>query len=396
MTKRFFAAALALVMGISLLAGCRKVVDKEEGSSVSVSSAETSSTVPVKEPVSIRLVAAGDNLIHSSLYKQAKARANGEGYDFNYAYAHVKPLINGDINILNQETIIACPPFEPSNYPLFCTPTQVGDLMIEMGFNVFTLANNHMLDKGTKGIQASLDYWDGKNGILTAGCFRNQAELEEIRTITKKDVKVGFVSATEHTNGLSLPKSSEIKILYTADEAALERQIKATKAECDVVVAAVHWGTENSTSVNAQQKALAQKMAEWGADLIIGTHPHVLQKMEYIERSDGGKTLVAYSIGNFVSAMNRGPCMLGGLLDITLTKNYETGKTTIDQAKLIPLVNHYERGYKNVRVYPFSEYTPELAKAHGVRKYTSAFDYAYIEELLHKTIDEEFLADQAA
>ena len=375
-----------------LFPGCQPVEDNESAVS-SAAPAVSSEPAPVKEPVSLRLVAAGDNLIHSGIYKQANRRAGGNGYDFNYAYEHVKPLINGDINVLNQETLLASPPFEPSNYPMFSSPVEVGDMMIEMGFNVFTLANNHMLDKGTRGIEASLDYWDSKEGILHVGSFRNQAELEEVRSITKKGVKVGFVSATEHTNGLSLPKSSEMKILYTADEETLEQQVRATREQCDIVVVAVHWGVENSQAVSAQQEELAQRLVDWGADVIIGTHPHVLQKIEYLDKPDGGRALVAYSLGNFISAMNRGPCMLGGVLDLTLTKHYDTGAVSVDAAKLIPVVNHFDSGYANIRVYPFSEYTEALAKVHGVRKYTSGFDYEYLKDVLKKAVDPAFLPE---
>ncbi len=394
--KKITAILLAAVLAFSLLAGCQPVEDTTSSTSSSAESAAVSSTpAPVKEPVSLHFVAAGDNLIHSGIYKQAKVRAGGDGYDFNYAYEHVKPLINGDINILNQETLLASPTFEPSNYPRFSSPIEVGNMMIEMGFNVFTLANNHMLDKGTRGIDASLSYWDGKraDGILTAGSFRNQEELEEIRSITKKGVSVGFVSATEHTNGMSLPQNSVYRILYTADEETLERQIRATAEACDIVVVAVHWGVENSQIVSEQQTALAKKLVSWGADLIIGTHPHVLQKIEYLDKPDGEQAVVAYSLGNFISAMNRGPCMLGGVLDLTLTKHYDTGAVSVEDVTLIPIANHYESGYKNIRVYPLAEYTEALAKVHGVRKYTSGFDYAYLKNVLKKAISTEFLPD---
>ena len=402
MMKKIFSLLLAALLSVSLF-GCRQIDDSSASentasqSSSSDSAAVSSEAPPAKDPVSIKLVAAGDNLIHSGIYNQARARAGGSGYDFNYAYQNVKSLINGDINVLNQETLLVAPTFAPSNYPLFSTPVEVGDLMIEMGFNVFTLANNHMLDKGTKGIQTSLEYFgkQKEKGVITAGQFRNQAELDEIRTITKNDVTVGFVSVTEHTNGLSLPASSDIKILYTSDEEAIEKQIKATKEKCDIVVVAAHWGVENSSVVHQEnQKELAQKMVDWGAGLIIGTHPHVLQPMEYLQNPDGDKVLVAYSLGNFISAMNKAPCMLGGLLDLTITKNYATGKTLVTTAALVPIVTHFNARYQNIQVYPYEKYTEELANKHGVKTVKggySGFNKAYLKNLLHKTIDEEFL-----
>lgn len=165
MSKKIFSLLLVATLAVSLF-GCRQIDDSPAlGNTSSKSdssdlSAVSSESLPAKDPVSIKLVAAGDNLIHNGIYDQARARAGGSGYDFNYAYQNVKSLINGDINVLNQETLLVAPTFAPSNYPLFSTPVEVGDLMIEMGFNVFTLANNHMLDKGAKGIQTSLEYFD--------------------------------------------------------------------------------------------------------------------------------------------------------------------------------------------------------------------------------------------
>ena len=401
MSKKILSLLLATALSVSLF-GCRQIDDSTvSGSSSSKSnssglSAVSSESLPAKDPVSIKLVAAGDNLIHNGIYDQARARAGSSGYDFNYAYQNVKNLINGDINVLNQETLLVAPTFAPSNYPLFSTPVEVGDLMIEMGFNVFTLANNHMLDKGAKGIQTSLEYFDKQKekGVITAGQFRNQAELDEIRTITKKDVTVGFVSITEHTNGLSLSAGSDIKILYTSDEEAIEKQIKATKEKSDIVVVAAHWGVENSGIVSDKQKELAQKMVNWGAGLIIGTHPHVLQPMEYLQNPDGDKVLVAYSLGNFISAMNKAPCMLGGLLDLEITKNYAAGKTAVTSVSFVPIVTHFDARYQNIRVYPYEKYTEELANKHGVRTVKggySGFNKAYLEKLLYKAIDEEFL-----
>lgn len=393
MKKKITVLLFALLLSLAAFTGCTQIVD-EPVSSASSGQSSTPAPEPVKEPVTIKLVAAGDNLIHSTIYKQAKARATDGGYDFSYAYEHVKKLINGDINILNQETLLASPPFEPSNYPLFSSPTQVGDLMTEMGFNVFTLANNHMLDKGEKGFLASLDYWDTKEGVLTSGAYRNRTELEEIRTVTKKDVTMGLLSITEHTNGLSLPSSSELGILYTSDEATIEKQIKATEEQCDFTVVAVHWGVENSFLLSEEQKELAKKMVSWGADLIIGTHPHVLQPIEFLDKPDGGKALVAYSLGNFISAMNVAPCMLGGVLNVSITKNYESGTTEITAAELVPVVGHYDSGYKNNRVYPLSEYTEELASSHGIRKYDSRFSYSYIKKILTQQIDREFVPEE--
>lgn len=350
----------------------------------------TTTIPPIPEDSLVHLTAAGDNLIHSSLYKQAAARATDGGYDFDFAYEHIKPLINGDINILNQETPICNDIFEPSTYPCFNSPTQLGDEMLSLGFNVFNHANNHILDKGVKGTEATLDFWATKRNATVCGAYRNEADMNDIRLRTENDITFSFLGFTEHTNGLKVREDSDVKIIYTSDLETIEKQITEAKKLSDVVVVSIHWGVENSHTITDAQRGLAQKMADWGADIIIGTHPHVIQGVEFIERNDGTPVLVAYSLGNFISAQNVGNRMIGGVLDFNVRKDGATEKITIEDVKFIPVVTQYEWGFSNIRVYPFSEYTKEMADSHGVRE-NSDFSYDFIVKTLQNNISEEFL-----
>lgn len=338
----------------------------------------------------VHITAAGDNLIHSSIYNQAHARATDGGYDFEYAYENIRPLISGDINILNQETPICNDIFEPSTYPCFNSPTQLGNQMLSLGFNVFNHANNHILDRGVKGTEATLDYWATKENVTVCGAYRNEEDMNNIRLREENGITFSFLGFTEHTNGLKVREDSDVKIIYTADLETIERQITEAKKLSDVVVVSVHWGVENSHIISDAQRSLAQKMADWGADIIIGTHPHVIQGMEFIKRSDGTPVLVAYSLGNFISAQDVNNRMIGGVLDLNVRKNGATGEITIEDVKFIPVVTHYEWGFANIRVYPFSEYTKELASTHGVQKKTE-FSYDFIVKTLKENISEEFL-----
>lgn len=349
----------------------------------------TTTEPPVPEDSMVHLTAAGDNLIHSSIYKQAQARATDGGYDFDFAYEHIKPLINGDINILNQETPICNDIFEPSTYPCFNSPTQLGDKMLSLGFNVFNHANNHILDRGVKGTEATLDYWASKNAIV-CGAYRNEEDMNDIRLRTQNDITFSFLGFTEHTNGLKVREGSDVKVIYTSDLETIEKQITEAKKLSDVVVVSVHWGVENSHIITDAQRGLAQKMADWGADIIIGTHPHVIQDMEFIKRNDGTPVLVAYSLGNFISAQDVNNRMIGGVLDFNVRKNGVTEEITIEDVKFIPVVTHYDWGFADIRVYPFSEYTKELADAHGVRA-KSDFSYDFIVKTLTDNISKEFL-----
>ncbi len=397
------AAVVALVL--CCCTSCLFVRVGEESSSVStgessvvetiVSVAESSESVPsepeIPEPAVIRIKAVGDNLIHSSIYEQANQRAGGNGYDYDYAYENVKDMFaDADIASINQESIIA-PMYEPSTYPMFNASPELGDLMLELGFDVFNLANNHCLDKGESGVFSSLDYWAERPEAVTTGVYRNEADYENIRTITTKDVTFSFIGITELTNGLYLPEGSEAIILMGSEEDKIEARIKAAKEISDVCVVNIHWGNEYTHTPTDRQRYLAQKMSEWGADIIIGHHPHVIQPIEYIDRADRSRTLVAYSLGNFISAQDRGARMIGGMLDLDVTKNFETDSISITRCEFVPIITHYDRGFANNRLYPFSEYTEELAAAHGVRAYTPEFSMDYIRQTVQSVIDEEFL-----
>ena len=204
-------------------------------------------------------------------------------------------------------------------------------------------------------------------------------------------VKIAYLGFTDSTNGLSLPDDSEVILVRAKDESLIQQRIIAAKKKADVVIVSAHWGNEYTHEPTDYQRELAGKIASWGADVIIGTHPHVIQPVEYITNSDGRQTLVAYSLGNFISAQNRGPRMLGGMLDFEVVKNNATGEITLENVKFSGVVTHYGYGCTNIRVYPLEDYTQELASKHGVISKTSDFSLQYLYDILNDVIDKQFL-----
>ena len=376
---------------IAKLDGAESLPSSKNASSVSPSSAKPSSEV--KKPVSITILGAGDNLIHDSLYKQAKARTNGSGYDFAPVYEHVAEQIkSADVAVINQETVVAGNVAPLSGYPLFNSPTAVGDALVNAGFDVINHANNHILDQGEKGIKATLDYWDTKP-VKVVGVYRNDEDMENIRIVEAKGIKTAHIGVTEMTNGLHLPKGSQYKIVMASDTELIERLIKKAKSMADVVVVSVHWGTENTYELTDAQKKLAQEMVDWGTDVIFGNHPHVVQKLTLLTRaSDGAKCPVIFALGNFVSAQLSGKNMVSGMLTVTETKNFETGKTSYAGMTFTPVVTQYGRHCSNITIYPLSEYTDKMASEHGVRKYTPSFSKKFIQDIIDKNIPEEYQA----
>ncbi|MBR4858283.1 MAG: CapA family protein [Clostridia bacterium] len=337
----------------------------------------------------VSFVAVGDNLIHDTVYEQAAARSSG-GYDFTDAYERIADYIaEPDVAILNQETIISTE-HNVSSYPMFNSPVEVGEEMLEIGFDVFNIATNHSLDCGEKGLISAINFWKSKNAV-TCGAYLNSDDMSNIPMNEVNGVRIAYLGFTDSANGLSLPEDSEVILVRAADESLLQQRIIKAKEVADVVVVSAHWGNEYTHEPTDAQRELAEKLAMWGADVIIGTHPHVIQPVEYITNRDGRKTLVAYSLGNFISAQNRGPRMLGGMLNFEVVKNNTTGEIALENVKFSGVVTHFGYGCSNIRVYPLEAYTEELASKHGVLSKTSDFSLQYLYDILNEVIDKQFL-----
>ncbi len=356
----------------------------------SATTTTTAAEPPEPEFTSVSIVCAGDNLIHSPIYNQARNRAENGGYDFTYAYEKVAPLIGeADLAILNQETIIS-DDYEPSNFPYFCSPTALAEEMLEIGFDAFSIANNHCLDQGEEGLISSLSFWrDTYPEVPVYGAYLDEVDMNEIRTLEINGITFAFLGYMEHTNGLYLPDNAECELTYMAEEELIKAQVEAAEKIADCVIVSVHFGVEVSNTITEQQYAFSKKLSDWGADIIIGTQPHTIQSMEYIEKENGEQAFVFYCLGNFISAMDN-PCSMVEMLGrITVTKNLRTGDITLSDANAVPLINHYDSGYRNVRIYPFSEYTPELGAMHGC----TGTSYDFFDRVIRENIPEEFLTE---
>lgn len=389
--KMILAAAVTIIVALGIFLTVRFVGGNEPQPQVNTTSENTEASTEARVPKTLKMLSVGDNLIHNGIYEQAQARVGGNGYDFSFAYKNVASAIKeADIATLNQETVIA-EGYKPSSYPMFNSPKELGDEMVKIGFDVVNLATNHMLDKTTKGLIQAMDYWDTKEGVVRTGAYRNEEELNKVEFIEKDGLKIGLVGVTQHTNGIKLPTDTAVKIIYTDNEESIKAKIEAAKKECDVVLVNAHWGEEYTNVPTDLQRNLAKKMADWGADVIIGHHPHVIQPVEWIEKDDGSRTLVAYSLGNFISQQNRAPRMIGGMLRYDLTKDFSSGKVTISNVSFETIVTHFVNNKHDIQIYRLSQYNDTLAKAQASRLKQSDFSMKYINDYVNRVIDSEFL-----
>ena len=336
---------------------------------------------PEPEPISIRITAAGDNLLHNTV-SFACALPEG-GYDFHPVYENIKKIIEGsDIAFINQEVMLTG---EASAYPNLAAPTENADALIDAGFNVINLATNHTLDKGVSGLETCLETVHARPFDAVLGAFRTEEESTQLCILEKQGIRFGFLSYTYGLNGYRLPSDEQWKIALI-DETKIQNDLAAIRPECDYLIVSMHWGNEYQTTESSYQNELAQLLCDGGADLIIGTHPHVLQPMKWLEREDGHKTLCAYSLGNFVSNQHKRATMLGGILEVELLFEKDGTLKEIASAGVIPTVTHYKKGHYTI--YQLSEYTDELAAEHGMQGYETPFNMTYLAELSNKILGE--------
>ena len=289
------------------------------------------------------LVMVGDVLTHDSVLADAKG-PDGT-YDFSKMFTYIKPIIKDyDLKYVNEESIIGDPSLGYSGYPGFNAPEAIGDNLIDLGFNLIGLANNHAMDKGEKSILNSNNYWKGKN-VITAGTYSSQEERDNIPTYEKNGIKYAFLSYTTVTN-TKAPKSYLLNMY--SDEIA-KKDIDSIKDKVDVIIVAMHWGEEYTNTPTTEEIRIANYLSNLGVNLIIGTHPHVVQPIEYIN-----DTLVIYSLGNFISNQwvlgeNSGIGLLVGL-DIILKDN----KVNFSINKKELILSYSEQSTK-FKVIPFSK-----------------------------------------
>ena len=325
---------------------------------------ETQAAKPELEPTRISFLAAGDNVIHPCIYMDAERRADETTREYNFKpmYEDTIDFISSfDIAFINQETLMGGEELGYSGYPQFNSPQDLGLDLIDIGFDVVNIANNHMCDKGTAGLSGTIEFWNSQD-ILMIGGFTDAEDYDNIRILEYNGVKIAFLSYTYETNGIRLPASSELIVPYINDEDII-RQCKLARESADFVIASVHWGNENQTTVSADQRHTAELLAENGTDVIIGHHPHVLQPIEWIE-TDSGRTLCIFSLGNLVSAMQYWQNMVGGFFTFDIVVD-EDGEIYADSPAFRPTAFYYGPSYYNSHLYFLSEYPADIAKTHG-------------------------------
>ena len=305
------------------------------------------------------MVLVGDCLIHRYVYTDA---SNNDGtYSFSKMFTEVSDLIKDhDLAYYNQESNIGGKSLGLSAYPRFNSPEEIGDDMLNLGFNLISLANNHTMDKGEKGVINSVNYWKTKQGVYYTGEALSWENRENnIKVLEKNGIKYAFFSYTTVTNGLLPPTGKEyLTNIYSKEKA--QNDINKVRDKADFIIVAMHWGEEYTTNPSANQKQVASDLSKMGVNLIIGNHAHSLQPVEMIN-----DTLVFYALGNFIAAQDTVDKQTGAIVSLNVKKD-DNGKITFNNVKA-DLIYTYFKNATNFKVYPYTKLNNSLLN--GYEKY---------------------------
>lgn len=392
---------VALVATVILLAALLPTKPKKQNSSNSnndtaVNTTEATTTItteatteaPTPPPVyEVDLIAVGDVLTHMPLNNTYK---KGETWDYTGVFTHVKDLIqDADVAVVNQETILGGKELGISGYPNFNAPQELGHSLVSAGFNTILHATNHTLDKGSIGVLNTIKFWKTNYPDIT---YLGISDVENPGITIKEynNIKIAMLNYTYSFNGHQLPSNMPyLSNLIDIDK--ITADVNAAKQVADFIIVFPHWGIEYTHTPVDSQKTLAKQLADLGVDLVIGAHPHVIEPVEIVEGSNGNKTLVYYSLGNFVSNQDRAPRVLGAMADVTIIK--DTEGTRIKEYDVIPLVTHYEPTGGHT-VYKLSDYTKELAARHRMNYLDSSFSYDYLHNTAKKVFGNLYTTEQ--
>lgn len=399
--KRKNMVALILILILITLGITYKVLpkivlnDKNKSNEV----IENKTTEEKKDYSTLNLTVVGDFLFESPYYKSIE---NGDSKDLYFN--KVKSYFNDDdISIGNMEVVIGNDNMKISGDGYnFCAPSWIGPLVSSLDLEVLSTANNHSYDRGVEGINSTIDYFKNNTDIVTLGTEK-QGNTRKTRIIEKNGLKIGFSSFTLGTN--IKPSKENVSLInyykdpYTKEilKNQMSEEISYLKKNADIIITLMHWGTEFTFYPNDEQKEMANYLNSLGVDIIVGSHSHSIQPIEII--GEDKKTLVYYSLGNFVSAdddIARTPkgqetfdnAYQFGLLSKISLKINKDNNIEFDNIKTEPIINYFDKNMRNFELIPLSEYNETYEKNHY--RYNLGLSKDFINKTFNNVIDENF------
>lgn len=394
---------IVIITVLVLLSGIYLIITEnlENNDYKNLNNTSTTTVIP-NNTKEIKFTVVGDLLFESPFYK-----AVNSGYDKNQYFNRVsKYFLDDDISIGNMEVVIGNDNLSISGDGYnFCAPKYIGDLVNTLDFQILSTVNNHTNDRGTLGINSTIDYFKKETNIKTVGTYKDMDDRDTLRIIEIDEVKVGFTAYTLGTN-ISLNESDRYKIGLYRDpntkkmtsqyKDKITNEINKLKKSSDIVVVIIHWGDEFTFTPNEEQKEIANFLNSLGVDVIVGSHSHSMQPIDII--GDNHKTLVYYSLGNFTSQdddIARTPkgqetfdnaYQIGLLSQFTIEKN--DNSINFKDIKTIPIINYFDASLNNFELIPFSDYNESYEKSHN--RYNLGFNKEFINNTFNQVIDKKY------
>ncbi len=330
---------LTVVAAIVILAagGVAYVHFANKKTSVAPQTAQSTNGSTTTSPTSIKLIATGDFIAHDSVNAAAK-QADGS-YNYLPMMQDFTPIFkDADVKFCNDPILNGGTQFGIAGYPKFNSPTDFVADMGKLGCNLVNTASNHSFDKNQDAISASVAAWEKVPSMLAvAGQNRSKTEHDAVHLFTVKGVKFAFLAYTAYINN-DAPVQNDYGVNVFTKDFATSQIASAKQQGAQVIIASMRWGTEYSTSVDAEQKADAQWLADQGVALILGHGSHELQPVQELTGSGGSKTLVWYSLGNFINTQLPPETLFNGIAVMNI--DVKTKKVSI--AGYLPIYMHYE------------------------------------------------------
>ena len=346
---------------------------------------ETSESEAVEPAREYTIVMVGDVLLHTPVEESCK-QPDGN-YDYESLFTHTKDEISAaDLALVNQEVIIGGADLGITGYPSFNADFSLCDSLAGAGFDIICHATNHAMDKGRKGLINCAKYWRENYPQITVLGIHDTADTStscgaEPVILDLPDMKIAVLNYTYGTNGIPLPDDMPYAV-DLLDEEQVAADIRRAEELADFTIVCPHWGTEYRLTPDASQEKWTKVFAENGADLVLGTHPHVIEPIEWVtDEERDHEMLVYYSLGNFVnwtSGTGEGVAnrMVGGMAEVTLTKN-DNGELEIADYGVKPMISHVVSGPEGVTTYFLEDYPEELAEENEIVSQDPEFSREY-------------------
>lgn len=297
---------------------------------------QKNSPLGIDSSITITLSFVGDLMCHSPQFEYS--RINKDSFDFKPVFRFIKNyIVSGDLAAGNLETVLAGKENKFSGYPFFNSPDEFLTGIKETGFNFLFTSNNHSLDRGEAGIIRTINQMD-KNLINHTGTFLSQRDRDSIRIVNIRGIKLAFLSYSYGTNGNIIPKGKEY-LINLIDTLLIKKDINTAKSlKADLVICYFHFGEEYQRLPDKQQKDIMDKTILYGADLIVASHPHVIQPIIFIKSKNSklDSVLVAYSLGNFISNQRKRYRDCGMIVKVIIKKNLGSNNISYNKINCIP------------------------------------------------------------